>query len=463
MKNLKNILVAVLLIICFIEKSYSRWWIFGLSKNDVTLQYVYINGISIDEIKGSVTIYKETLINGQLLIKGRAGIKNGKIASVRISLDGKETWEDAKLSEDGTFMYGFTPETSKTYKIYIEATDTTGKQNEVEKTFREVTISEQNIRSEIETVLRAMAKEYSTENDTGFMEYVSKNFNGDYMTLARAIRNDFSIFENIRLDFIINSVNIANKGAIIVSVNFNRTIVSSKTGQLFADKGMTEFRFKSEADGIKLTGMKNPLIFGLSDASNIATGNVISPVNDPIIVVYNDGTIDKKPLDEALNIINDGGIKVETSNGGGVSDDGGNSGGGSPADTVESGSNLSLVIDAPHPPVGFTFETGIVSKGSGDFLITSIVVSPYDAAWGWLDNGVEIKDLGITGINTISEAPASGYTNSPTGLYLELNHTYAFKLKDGKYGLLEVKSTIWSSQTMIFDYKYQTNGSRQFK
>ncbi|MEM4368093.1 MAG: hypothetical protein QXO21_03665 [Candidatus Anstonellales archaeon] len=450
MKYFKIFFATVLLLGFLFNKSYSRWWIFGISKEEVSLQYIYINGIPIEEIKNKIIFYKELLSKGYIVIKGKAHIKNGKIASVRISLDGKETWQKTNLSDDGTFIYSFLPETEKSYKIYIEAMDTSGKLNEVERTFREVIVTEDNIRTRIESVLRSMAEEYCRENDHSFMDYVSESFSGDYMNLARAIRNDFSLFEGIKLEFIVNSVNVSGKGDIVVLVNFNRILISSKTGKMFSDKGMTEFKFKQEGSGIKLIGMKNPIIFGLSDADEIATGDVKSPTNEPIIIVDIDGTIEKLPLDEALNKIKYGETGSEDTNKGNTD-----------ADTVVSGTNLTLVTGG-HPPGSFIFATGTVSTGSGDIIITSIVVSPSDAAWGWLDTGVSFIDLGTSGINSVSEVPESGYT-SPSGIYLYVGHTYAFKLKDGKYGLLEMKSINWAEQKMVFDYKYQSSGSRFFK
>ncbi len=44
------------------------------------------------------------------MIKGKATVKTGTIASVRVTLNNKETWQDATLSEDGAFEFRFRPE-----------------------------------------------------------------------------------------------------------------------------------------------------------------------------------------------------------------------------------------------------------------------------------------------------------------------------------------------------------------
>ncbi len=72
------------------------------------------------------------------------------------------------------------------------------------------------------------------------------------------------------------------------------------TGKLLSDKGITEFVFKLGDGGLKVYSMKFPLIFGLSDASNVATGVLQSPSNEPTIVVDDSGNVAKEPFDQAV-------------------------------------------------------------------------------------------------------------------------------------------------------------------
>ncbi len=89
--------------------------------------------------------------------------------------------------------------------------------------------------------------------------------------------------------------------------------------------------------------------------------------------------------------------------------------------------------------------------------------------YGFLEPNVSYVDLGTLSIGSVNEAPATGYTNpAGQGIRFREGHTFAFKLANGKYGLMEVKSVTedWSGGTMKitmrFEYKYQPSGARQF-
>ena len=381
-------------------------------------------------------------------IRGKARVKTGQIGSVRITTDDKETWQDANLSRDGAFSYDFKAEQGTSYVLYIEIMDTRGKTNDVDATRKEVTLSDRNMRALIQEVLDAMVATYSDEDARRFMAFVSEDFTGDEATLDRALRKDFSAFDNIHLRFVMGTLASNDKGMISVSLNFNRQLISSKSGESLSDKGTTEFVFKLDEKGPKVYTMKNPLIFGLSEASEVATGTVMQTSNDPIIVVDDRGNAGKKPFDEALRII-----------GGEEEDD---------AD-IESGTGIILSIPAGgHPPAGFNFADAAVGIAEGDFVITGHS-NPF-TAYGFLSPGVLIKDLGSLSLNDVTEAPETGYLSYtpphvPTAIDLIEGHTYAFQLPGSCYALLYVRSFSlvmpWGINAMI-DYKYRSDGSRNF-
>jgi hypothetical protein len=124
--------------------------------------------------------------------------------------------------------------------------------------------------------------------------------------------------------------------------------------------------------------------------------------------------------------------------------------------TANVGTDLSLTYTS-HPPYGFTFPTGAVAQAAGDFMITGYQgnAEPY-SAYGFLTSPtIGIKDLGVTTLNALTEIPATGYT-SPASISLLAGHGYAFRLAEGVYGILAVKSVTLNlpSVTMVFDYKY---------
>jgi len=470
-------LAVFVVLVLFAASGDAKWWIFGTSEDEVSINYLFLNKASFDEADAKMTLYREVLPDGKITITGKATVKRGTIGSVRVSTDNKESWKDAALSESGAFEYSFRPELGKTYTIFIEVSDTTGKTNDVGATRREVTVAERNILALIKDVMDKLIDAYKKEDPTTFMSFVSGDFAGDAANLDRAIRKDFSSFDNIDLRYTLNNVTSGAKG-IAVSVSFSRLIASTKSGKTLSDKGMTEFIFRLSDKGPRIFSMKNPLIFGLTDATNVATGTVKPVTSDPIIVADNNGNTAKVPVqtftqvvsDDSLRIVNkpDGTSTLTTSSGtvtvsqtGTSVVSGGTTSGtaAKPSDTVDSG-NRNLVTSG-HPPAGFTFVDGQVVAGGGDFMITGHC-SPI-AVYGFLNGGVTIVDLGVVSLSSITEAPASGYS-SPASQCFTVGNSYAFKLANGKYGLIEVKSAtmILPTITMRIDYKYQSNGTRQF-
>lgn len=434
-----KIMMFVIMLILTAAGAEAKWWIFGQSEDDVSIQYLFLNKSSFDETGSKITLYKEMLTDGKITITGKANAGKAKVGSARVSLDKKETWNDANLSEGGAFEFSFRPELGKTYAIYIEVSDTTGKTNNVNETYREVTVSDRNVQSIVREELNKLIAAYQNRDAKAFMALVSEDFAGDATNLDRAIRRDFSAFDNINLSYTINNISSDNRG-IYVSISFSRNLVSTKDGKSFQDKGITEFTFKMGEKAAKVFSMKNPLIFGLTDTQNVATGTVKPMSNDPIIIVDSKGNVKTVPPQQFEKI---------------VSGDGD-----TPSATVEKGSRT--LISTGHPPMGFSFVDGQVIAAGGDFQITGF-------AYGSLSAGVTFVDLGALGIGSVTEVPAAGYAGNPgQGVNFEEGRTYAFKLANGKYGLMEVKSVTeaWGGGvmtiTMRFEYKYQPSGERQF-
>jgi hypothetical protein len=279
--NILKLLAITLLCLTFSTAADAKWWIFGQSENEISTRYLYLNGVSYDELGDKVTVYRETLPEGQLVLRGKAGTTSSQVAVVQVSRDGKATWKEAKRSDDGTFEYGFKPEIGKSYLMYVKIMDTTGKSNDVEATRKEVTVSDQNISVLVRKALDDLIAAYRAEDPRGFMNLVSPDFAADSAILDRAIRKDFTAFDNIDLRYTLNNVTSAGSGKVFVSLSFTRGVTSSRSGKTLTDKASTEFVFSMEDKGAKVFSMKNPLIFGLSDAENVATGTV--PSSEPTI------------------------------------------------------------------------------------------------------------------------------------------------------------------------------------
>jgi hypothetical protein len=300
MKKFNMLAVLVLMLFLVSTHAQAKWWIFGQSQDEISIPYLYINNISYDEGGDEITLYKQYLDEGNIVIKGKGSLKQGSIGSVQISTDGKESWQKAELSKDGAFVYKFKPETGKKYELYVKVLNTSGKANDFEETKKFVTVSEQDMRAAVIEALNKLTEAYMAENPAAFMELVSEDFAGDFTILDRAIRKDFTNFDNIDLRFTLTSMATGAKGGVVVIITYNRFLFGAKSGQSYRDRGMTEFSFSLEEGGLKLKSMKFPLIFGLSDAGNVATGVIQGP-DDMVIVIDGTGNITLKPLSQALN------------------------------------------------------------------------------------------------------------------------------------------------------------------
>lgn len=438
MKRLLNVFLAVLTIgMLFVPKAEAKWWIFGQGKEDLTINYLYLNKTSFDESDNKITFYSDMLPDGTLNITGRASVKNAKIGYVKVTTDNKQNWEKAKLSDKGVFQYSFKPEIDKEYELYIEIADTTGRINNVEDTYKKIKVLKGNISELIRDALNGMINAYQNEESNLFMTYVSPDFAGDESVLDSAVRKDFTAFDYIKINYTINNISTDATGKAFVSLNYNRSVISSKSGRTYTDYGNTEFVFKNYDGKYKVFAMKNPLIFGLSDAGNVATGTIQSTNNNPIILVDESGNVDEKPFDQAIDVIEDG-------------DDGGSG-------SYESGSTTLAAGDA------WNFETA--EKGTGvHFSLHGATVfvdtwNEFGTGDPWFD-GKGIIDLGTGSLASVTSVPATGYSNTYVDISTLVGHVLAVHLSNTNYAVVKIVS--WDGTNASLQFKYQPDGSTNF-
>jgi len=271
---MKKLLILAAALLVSAGAADAKWWIFGKSKAEVGLKYLHINGMAADEAGPKIKLFREMLgSDGSVKISGRAA--GGQIGSVRLTLDDKATWTDLKFAPNGTFDHSFKPEAGRTYALLIEVTDTAGKTNKPEETRKELVLSEENVQAKVKEALDALFQAYSREELQKFMAGVGENFAGDKAILERAVKRDFDALSAINLRYTLNNVAAGAQGRVFASVTYNRLVMVNKTGQTSTDSGSTEFVFDSREGKLSLFSMKQPLMFGLSDAENVATGEVL--------------------------------------------------------------------------------------------------------------------------------------------------------------------------------------------
>ncbi|MCX7641532.1 MAG: hypothetical protein N2Z20_02725 [Elusimicrobiales bacterium] len=278
----KTIILITMLLVTY-SSAYSKWWIFGKSKDEVIIKYMLINDISQDDAAGKITLFYENIKNLKIYVKGKAYPgKKSTIGLVRYTIDNKQSWNEAKFNENGDFEFDFNIEKDKKYVLCVEITNTLGKTNKVDESCKEIIISKESINLNIKSTLDELFKAYSEKNINKFMKLVSEDFVGDKDLLELALKKDFNTLDNISISYTINNIALGSKG-IAVSITYSRSFISKKSGSIIQDRGMTEMVFKKEANNILLYSMKKPLLFGLSDTDNLASGTTAGQTESIII------------------------------------------------------------------------------------------------------------------------------------------------------------------------------------
>ena len=427
--------IFMIFILGFTGTGQAKWWIFGKSAEGIRINYLYINQISFDNsVDPDISLFKSGLIDGNIVIKGRASVSRGSIGAVQVTIDNKETWRKAKLARNGSFEFAFTPRTDEVYKIYIKIMDTTGRTNDVNATYKRVKVVDQDISGLVRKTLKKLFDSYQEQDISRFMRYVSSRFEPDETLLDTAVRKDFNAFDYIQIQYVINTIALGGRGRVYVSINYNRSVVSAKTGTTLSDHGLTEFVFTLENAVPKLARIKNPLLFGLSDASNVATGSVNSGTNNPILLVDTYGNVLEKPFSDAISIIeNDNTFPEESDSGSGTS---------TSSATVISGT--ITVVNGINIIQGYPFHySGLTPNELG---------APV---------GSYVKSLGTTDIDTVTSV-----TVLPTDADFIMiapaasGNSYAIKFTDGKYMLIQ--HTAGTQVGSTIKYRLQTNGTSNF-
>jgi len=433
MKKFSIILISILFLLGFTAPSMAGWWIFGQGTDEIITNFIYINQNSFEESGQKMTLFKETLKDGTARISGKASVRNAKIGAVMVSLDNKATWEKANLSDNGYFEFNFRPEIGQEYHVYIKILDTLGKTNDVDSTYKIITLSNENIYDKVIASLTSLVQAYQNEDPAAFMKYVSNNFAGDYAILDFAIRKDFNAFDYIELRPFINNISRDGAGRVYVAIQYIRKVVATKSGRVYADQGLTEFVFENNAGVFKVFSMKNPLLFGLSDAGEVATGTILNTNNNPIVLVDQYGNVDAQDFrtaiqtienDSAINGMQTGTFTLATTGGGGS-----HQGYDYSAESVISG------VSAMDPRTSdFYMETNMIVPGTN----------------------VGFKDLGACSLSSYDSAPTSGYSAGGMG-NADTGACFALQIPGGNYAVFRVTS--WTDlgggdTTGNFEYRY---------
>jgi len=431
---MKKLLILFISLICLMSTSLeAKWWIFGGGEDEIGFDYLYIGNLSFDDVDTKAVLLKSSLKDDSLHVRGKARVgTTSKIGAIKISLDGAKTWKKAKFEKNGGFDFSFEPDLTKSYDIYAKVIDTAGKVNELVDSHVIVSFSDLDIGETILKTLDHLKDAYQEKDENLFMQYVSSSFEGDDITLDRALRKDFSALDEIRIDFTLSSIAFSNN-RYYASVFFNRHVTTSD-GTAFDDSGVTEFTFSVGKKGAMLLSMKNPLIFGLTYAQDITSGTVASAQNsDKFLAISDDGSVAEKPLSE---IVADSGNDYATS-------------------------GSFTLVNSCMPPCNIADGFNFSNDEKTTLISDSEIYKEINLLWG--NAGSKLLDMGVVSTDGLT-IPDSGYVDS-AGITGTIGQVIAVKLTNNTYAVVKVTSYNddgAGTVTVSFDYKYNPGGSKTF-
>ncbi len=436
--NLRKLSVLMSLLMATFSLSrpaVAQWWRFGSDDTVPVFTDLVFNKTSALQVDRRLELGRSDLESGgRVIVRGRTEIGQGSIGRVEASLDGGATWMAIPFAANGLFALEFVPETGKDYGFAIRAFSTSGKASGDGEHAFVFSVSPHDETALAKAAFLDLLDRYMAEDRAGFMRMVSDDFAGNASALDGALSDDFRAFDAIRITPTIQRIT-AQDGRFSISFAFTRQVRSARTGQMLKDASSTIVVLQRGEAGFHLVEMAAPLIFGLSDAENVASFVNDGAIGDTVIVVDDNGNAATGEQGQD--------IAAESGSGG---------------TTVES----AQMVVAPHPPIGFTFSTGAVQHVVGDFLATG--GDAVNGLYIWPSAGVVVADMGFDSIDGVTEAPAAGY-GTFANLYLVTGRLYAFLLADSTYALIEVTGIDDSDPANLvvdFDYRYQPDGSRNF-
>ena len=421
---------VILLIVAMITPVDAQWWRFGTDASEPVFTELLFNKISLVNPDRIVQFTREDLDNGEVMVQGRVEIGQGNVGRVEASLDGGTTWEAIPFNSRGIFAFKFTPELERTYHFRARALSTSGQVSDETANSFDFRVVESDNRSLVQETFAELIRTYSARDRSGFMALVSHDFVGSEMALDSALSNDFRYFDSIRIRPTIQRMaQLGDRWMIYFS--FNRQVRSVRSGQLLQDQANTTLTLIREGEGFKLHEMAAPLIFGLSDPSNVATFVTDESIGKEVIVVDDEGNVSTSEQ----------GQTVESA---------------PPSNIIEGTVSLS--------GQGYSFARRQVTAQYN--LNTAFIHEGNILFWG--DETLEFKELhGYSSLAAIDSISGDGWQSAlGESSDAAIGKIYALKLANNTYALIRLASGTddgggWLNPA-VYQFRHQLNGTPNF-
>lgn len=423
----------VLVIVLAAGSASAQWWRFGTDDTQPVFTDLLFNHISVLNVDQQMAFTVEDLDNDKVIVRGRAEVAQGRIGRVEASLDGGTTWQDIAFNERGMFAFEFRPELEKTYQFRIRALSTTGQASDDMLHSFDFRVARTDRRAEARQVFDKLVQRYMARDRSGFMDLVSRDFMGSEAALDSALSNDFRLFASIRIRPTIQRM-AEFDGRWSIYFQFNRQVRSVRSGKLLQDRANTSLTLIREDGGYKLHELAAPLIFGLSDPSNVATFVTDEAVGQEVITVDQDGNVEKTEQGQttesnsgAVSNIREGSVVLDSGYG----------------YSLLTGQTMHIMLSSAY---AFAPESNIIFLG--DDVVGASILS------------------GVSSLSAVSSVPENlgDPMSSVDGTELIVGRVYAFQFIDDTYAVVRLadEGTGPPNGPWTFEYRHQLNGTTEF-
>lgn len=415
----------------------AAWWEFGRSDGEPFISSLRFNNVDAEQRDDLLVLTRDDLVGGLVNIRGKAEARRGDVGLVEISLDGGKNWASAALGERGLFSYEFRPQLDREYPLQIRAISTSGVSTGPEEHDFKLLVTSADGGREARAVFQKLLEAYQREDRASFMQNVSEQFEGNFGALEDGLSKDFRFLDDIRIQAQISRIS-RQERIYEIYFTYNRQVRSAKTGALLKDTAASVVGLRLEAGGMKLMRLSAPLIFGVSEAEDVATSVTGQSVGQQVLTIDTSGNVSQTSQGQTAS-----------------------------ASGADSGQQI-LRSSGPVSFESYEFDTDSrVAESAPGALTGDIAWSGYPMGF-LLKNGVQYKSIAGP-ISTVKTVPTTGYTAATPGMPvgpMTAGSSYALKLFSGKYAVIEVVSVTMGgvphSGSFTFRYKYQPNGSPNF-
>lgn len=210
------------------------------------IRSILVNNQNSERLSGgALTLQKDDLLNGKIVISGEAYAENNSLQRVEVSLDGGRRW----FSAEGTvrWSYVFSPVNDASYEITVRAFNKSGVRSESGfSNALSLTYQKTSNKELITQSLGNLIRSYNIEDTQGFLAEVADNFFKGKDTLQNNLESAFSVWDNIKLSISNLVIDIVSSSQ--ANAQFRWAKSYQEYGIANSTSGSLQMTFKKDSD-----------------------------------------------------------------------------------------------------------------------------------------------------------------------------------------------------------------------